>query len=260
MFHNNRRGQYTVLELEDGSEGSRDSEREDTLASQPNQTPIRWLIITCLISLVISTLNLSITALWEPPARPFKFTSSVKPRFPSVYIGLERLNVSQRILDMPPVMNYPMLISSVSERDPGEVDRNGTVVQIDGDHSSVMQFRVHDYGLERCTLNVTIPSPSELGHKPYLSSSNSQAIQVWRLADTDSPLRPRTLSWRTKPARVTLMGTLNFAPGTSSYLPWFSCKSNSLQAFEFSCPDCSVRFKQDHAAPLLGVMMYQIHT
>ncbi|TFK51123.1 hypothetical protein OE88DRAFT_1645339 [Heliocybe sulcata] len=240
MFRNDRRGQYTALELEleDGSDGSR--ERDASPMPQPTQTSVRWLIITCIVSLVISTLNLSVAALWEAPPRPFKM-SSAKPRFPSVYIGLERLNVSQRILDMPPVMNYPMMISSVNEVKPGEVDRNGTAVRIDNDHSTVMQFRVHDYGLERCTLNVTIPATSELGTKTYSSLRDTQTIQVWRLADTETLLRPRTLSWRNKPARLALVGTLEFAPGTSSYLP-------------------CIRFKQDHAAPLLGLMMYQIYT
>lgn len=260
MFHSDARGAYTALELEDAADQQRAFCPSPVPPASEASAPVRWLIIACLVSGAVSALSLGLTTFWAAPYPALKPASA--PRFPSAYIGLERVDVSPRILALPPVPNYPLLLSSVDRSKPKDADTNGTVFHVDRDHTTVMQFRVHDYGLERCTLNITVPAPSELGPKTYHASRTTQPLDVWTLAA--AALRPRTLSWAARPARLARLGTLDFAAGTSSDIPWFSCPSDSLQTFEFACPrgdaECSVRFRQDRAAPLLGVQMYQRHS
>ena len=71
----------------------------------------------------------------------------------------------------------------------------------------VAQFRVHDYGMERCRIVSAIPGCDilqSLNQTLHLAGDTSH-IEVWNLTTPRTELDEKTLSWATKPARRELI-------------------------------------------------------
>jgi hypothetical protein len=108
--------------------------------------------------------------------------------------------------------------------------------------------------MERCTLTLAIPSPepsSDTKKKATLSDNTS--INIWRVK-ASSNINARALSWSNRPARESLVATIQVMPGQDMGSPEFHCPSGSLQSFEISCAteDCHLQFQQDMKGPRLG--------
>lgn len=127
--------------------------------------------------------------------------------------------------------------------------------------NTVAQFRVLDYGMERCELLFNVSSAEHLASesnprvpfdRSFKASSAPAYISVYRLA-SDIVLDPRSLSWSTKPDVVQFMGDYAVVEGAASHSMSFPCASDSLQTFEFRCGgngerdggDCRVEWWQD---------------
>lgn len=100
--------------------------------------------------------------------------------------------------------------------------------------STITQFRVIDYGMENCTLALTIPPHVHSGFVISDLEEDFSHVDVWALSSIDK-LDLRHLSWNTKPACTTYLGTLAAAYGSMHYLPSFLCPTGSYQTFELSC-------------------------
>ena len=117
----------------------------------------------------------------------------------------------------------------------------------------VMQVRVQDYGLERCSLASIIPHSSLLEkQKRTLSLANGSAtIELWALDSTQGEIDVTSLSWSTRPRRTMLISTINVVEGAHTHSSDFDCGiSGSLRIFELACPagnerDCWVDFWQE---------------
>lgn len=113
----------------------------------------------------------------------------------------------------------------------------------------VAQFRVHDYGMERCRIVSSIPSWSLLQSRNqtlHLAGDTSR-IEVWNLT-TSVELDERTLSWATKPSRLGLITTLGLDENSTHASDDFWCgPSGSLQTIEFLCTGigCYIELWQD---------------
>ena len=116
----------------------------------------------------------------------------------------------------------------------------------------VAQFRVHDYGMERCRIVASIPSPDLLPKNQSLTLlGDTSAIEVWNLTTPSAPsteLDVNSLSWKTKPPRNNLLGTVGVSVDSTIRSEEFWCgPSSSLQTFELVCtsPSCHIEFFQD---------------
>lgn len=116
----------------------------------------------------------------------------------------------------------------------------------------IAQFRVHDYGMERCRIVSSIPSLDVLPkNQSLLLSGDTSLIEVWNLTTPAAPyseLNVRTLSWNSRPSRESLLATIGVAVDSTMKSDEFWCgPSSSLQSFEFTCksPGCHVEFFQD---------------
>ncbi|EIN03769.1 hypothetical protein PUNSTDRAFT_123191 [Punctularia strigosozonata HHB-11173 SS5] len=124
-----------------------------------------------------------------------------------------------------------------------------------------MQFRVHDYGLENCSIQSVIPAMDRMGDKTFTSARTTSMVEVWHLVDDE--LEPMTLSWNQRPARRSLFARLNITVGQRGTTPFFPCRTAELQTFEFACElgasedDCWIDFVQDRGSPLLAIQMFQ---
>lgn len=103
-------------------------------------------------------------------------------------------------------------------------------------YHTILQFRVMDYGMERCALALRLPSGEE-------GSSKSADIEL-SVLDVSRPLDPSSISWSSRPPRRNVVGTLRASADEEVRLPEFPCKWGSLYAFEASCapdsPACDV--------------------
>ncbi len=94
--------------------------------------------------------------------------------------------------------------------------------------SSVAQFFGADYGMENCSMVLTIP--------PEARSPNMENafFDIWAL-DRSRAIDIRKLSWSSKPPRGKLLGTFSAqGPATQQTQP-HECSSGTYQHVEISC-------------------------
>jgi hypothetical protein len=135
--------------------------------------------------------------------------------------------------------------------------------------STIAQFRMHDFGMERCVIVISVPAQStsapgsvDEDHRfipgGYEIKGDTQTIELWKLEDTQTPLDLRTLNYRNKPRRESLFASVNIAPGEDTRTREFFCREDSLQTFEFVCPweDCEARWWQIKGNETLGELIF----
>lgn len=113
----------------------------------------------------------------------------------------------------------------------------------------VAQYRVHDFGMERCAVVARIPEVDTLTEKNQTIAilGDTSRIEVWNLTSPNE-LNVKKLSWQKKPLRERLLGHFDMALGQTSRTEDFRCgPSGSLQTFELVCKgaDCIIDFWQD---------------
>lgn len=119
----------------------------------------------------------------------------------------------------------------------------------------------------KCYLTGWVSSSEELlaGHKSYTADGDVKAIQIWNLSVPADRNGLRTMSWNTRPARVSLLGTVNFtsraAQSRLGYLdaqeikaptPRFDCLGDTEITVEVACTACRLEFDQVFSMPPLG--------
>jgi len=130
---------------------------------------------------------------------------------------------------------------------------------------------MRDYGMERCVLVVQVPvnSTGPPGQVDSLGSfipggyelrGDTGSIALWKLISPPEPLDMRTLTYRNKPKRDFLLGSINIVPGEQTRTREFVCEEDSLQTFEFVCPwkDCEVNWWQVKKEEELGTTISQL--
>ncbi|KAI5114989.1 hypothetical protein M0805_007252, partial [Coniferiporia weirii] len=131
------------------------------------------------------------------------------------------------------------------------------------DHiTMVAQFRVHDYGMERCRVVSTIPTWEILQDRNqtlHLAGDTSR-IEVWNVTAT-TELDERTLSWETKPPRDKVIATVGLEENSTHTSDEFWCgPSGSLQTIELLCKgvSCYIELWQDYYfKPRFGIYIQQ---
>jgi len=195
---------------------------------------------------------------------------------PSVYVGLDKVKWSpERLQSIPDVHNFPSLITQVSNSYPDKVfpmdarrslndrgtSKDEQQVLITADVSTVVQFRILDYEMERCAVTFEIPDADEIRNRHTdinLDMGGITKVQVWEL-DTNRELDARAVNKRSLPPRKTLVDTLQLKMGNATSTTEFPCKARTLHTYELTCEaeDCRVMFWQDKDAPCLAVYMLQ---
>ncbi|KAJ7696986.1 hypothetical protein B0H17DRAFT_842768, partial [Mycena rosella] len=185
--------------------------------------------------------------------------------YPNPYIGLEKAVLTDPT-PAPPVINFPLLLAQINSSDPSAVYLQqphsptsfGMIYPEDREFivSTIAQFRTLDFGLERCVATLAIPSPADVENLPdkRVSSSNEPcSLEIWSL-DAPESIRPRILSWATRPRRLDLVTTIVVRPGHNlPDTPEFPCPARTALAFELSYSDssCHLRFRQNKKSPRL---------
>lgn len=131
----------------------------------------------------------------------------------------------------------------------------------------VAQFRVQDYGMERCRIVSSIPSATVLKEldTPFVLQGNTSSLQVWNLttpAAPNSELDVRKLSRSTRPTRGQLLAHFDVQEDSSYSSDDFWCgPSGSLQTLEIHChgSGCHIEFFQSfYFKPRFGMLVRSI--
>ncbi|KAI0056930.1 hypothetical protein BV25DRAFT_1995275 [Artomyces pyxidatus] len=247
----NMRTDYTPISQDDGMVEKQPATPAKTSAI------VRWSTLIILLCTAVDVL-LVFTLLFHGKADIF-FSAPADPaspsalEMPSTYISFDLLydGTVQRNHTMPPIVNLPRTINQVSSLQPstvfpqwpeswltvyGIVPINNRRLWVSSDISTIVQFRVLDYGMENCSLALTIPAA---GHgEAHLAVSelheDKAHLDVWALS-ASTKLDLQTLSWQTRPSRAAHIGRLSASYNQTHQLPSFSCRSGSYQTFELSC-------------------------
>ena len=102
-----------------------------------------------------------------------------------------------------------------------------------------------DFGMERCSLAIRLPSRGDALPYPYSFKdvADTVCLDVCEL-DAKRPLDERTLTWNNRPACIRNLGILDAKVGGEAQMEPFPCKSGTFLAYEISCapetPDCGI--------------------
>ena len=110
---------------------------------------------------------------------------------------------------------------------------------------SILQFGVMDYGMERCSLAIRLPSRGDALPHPYSFKDVADTVRL-NVCELDAkrPLDERTLTWNNRPTCIRNLGILDAKVGGEAQMEPFPCKSGAFLAYEISCapetPDCGI--------------------
>ncbi|KAL5531011.1 hypothetical protein ACEPAG_3887 [Sanghuangporus baumii] len=258
----------------------------------------RWVRLCAFASIALAVLSCFIPS--SPPAslsntafpsRSARLAHAANLPRPPMYIGLSRLNRTTALSALPDELVYfPHVFAPVSQSEPDKVwptdgrERrtfNGVVSpgepRVIIDHlsgtSMIMQLRVQDYGMERCTISAILPWPSDSHlkeqNRTLILSSARTRLDIWRLETRGGvELDLTSLNWHTRPARSSLIATIDARAGREIRTPEFDCgASGSLQTYEISCAEpfaddeaCRIEFwqEQPETVPRMAFVIIQM--
>jgi len=195
----------------------------------------------------------------------------------SPYVNLAELysQTSQKSSKHDPIVNHARAFVQISSTEPHEIFppyglmrpvADGMVPEyqrhllVTPTISTVAQFRVADFGMENCSLSITVPPLNEtedgITEEPAM-------LDIWSLPLTKK-LDMQKLSWATRPTGGTFFGSLPVSYGETHQLPGYRCLSGTYHTFEFKLSTCSkpgckidIMGNGDEAS---GLYMYQYQT
>ncbi|KAG0700584.1 hypothetical protein DFH29DRAFT_931317 [Suillus ampliporus] len=276
-FSNPREG-YQALHQDShfGDEGIQDLPR----MSKYNQTLSVWLLA---IIIVCTVLDFSMVV-WDRFLRvgPHSASTSAKLEllpFQNPYLNLEVLyrNPDFKSSTHDPIINNAPVLAQVSNTEPqkvlppfhryklvGQLEDTAPIYErrliVTHELESIAQFRVLDFGMENCSLSLTIPPINSTEDLLSTDLGDSVILDVWSLPARHK-LNLYNLSWEKLPRPRVHIGQINATYGKTHHMPSFRCKSQSYQTFAVSCssPGCLVNVTgKDTGAS--GLYMYQSQT
>jgi hypothetical protein len=111
-----------------------------------------------------------------------------------------------------------------------------------------------------CYLTAWVSSPTDLlsGHKSYRAEGNVTGLEIWNVSAPTNRNALKSMSWNTRPARLSLLGTVDFtdqrldAQELKPPTPRFPCLGDTEITVEVVCSACQIEFEQVFSMPPLG--------
>lgn len=135
--------------------------------------------------------------------------------------------------------------------------------------SMIIQVRVQDFGIERCSIASIMPDSAKLAKQNRTLSLAQQltSVDLWALDTSQGEVDVTSLSWSSRPRRTEFISSVSVKEGEHTHSAQFDCgRSGSLRIFELACPEgsgdeCAIEFwqEQPETDPRMGES-YQLHT
>ncbi|EPQ55669.1 hypothetical protein GLOTRDRAFT_115949 [Gloeophyllum trabeum ATCC 11539] len=239
-----------------------------------------WLVVACALCTVANIAATGINMRLHAVEPKFGTPHTLKTiRRPNQFIGLDKVERGQ--VTYTPFANYPALLTQVDASNPnyvysddplrwktsrGSISPDDRRVLLTATVSTIAQFRILDYGMERCELMVQVAADQTLGPESSMRLSESFAnsskpepgcISVWRL-DAPEPLDPKRLWWRNKPTRISQVAAFDPQVDPPSVYR-FDCVQDSLHSFEIVAEDesCYMEWWQDKGTSTSAIYLQQ---
>ncbi|KAJ6585350.1 hypothetical protein B0H19DRAFT_419233 [Mycena capillaripes] len=204
--------------------------------------------------------------------RPKDIESSVRMVRPSP--NLEKGHaIMKKVKFKFPRMVFPSWFMRVNAVEPDTVYEPGSSVVLSPSDSMIYHWRSNS-SWSKCYLTAWVSSPEELAasHKSsYTSEGDVTALEIWNLSTPTNPKSLKSMSWNTRPARISLLGTVNFTSRETQnrlgYLdaqeikaptPRFDCLGDTEITVEVLCKACRLEFDQVFSMPPLGFELMQL--
>ncbi|KAJ7268001.1 hypothetical protein C8J57DRAFT_1326356 [Mycena rebaudengoi] len=255
--------------------GAHDSKYPD-VPNRFEKRAMKFAVYACLASLMCTFLNVSFLA-----ARKLLVTNDIKDTHipletPNSYFGLENAFRDASAEPPRPILNVPFFASQVNESEPNaiyyEIDRKltyyGTAYPTDRKFmvapgiSTIVQYRVQDFGMEKCILQLSTSIPPEASghdHGRDIDAHSMGQIDLWKL-DHDRRLDRKSLSWGSRPRRLSLTTTWDVSKDAPMETVEFPCATNSILTFELACArhsECRLEFIQPRVEARAALFLVQ---
>ncbi|KAF7358196.1 hypothetical protein MVEN_00868100 [Mycena venus] len=106
-----------------------------------------------------------------------------------------------------PLMIFPRYMTRVNAAEPDTIYYAGASVVLSPTDSMIYHWRLSSTW-PMCYLTGWVSAAEDLiaGHKSYSSEGNVTAIEIWNLTSPEDSRTLKSISWNTRPARVSLPG------------------------------------------------------
>ncbi|KAJ6489249.1 hypothetical protein C8R47DRAFT_478946 [Mycena vitilis] len=239
------------------------------------QRALKLAICASIASLACAFMNISFVALRGAGITNKRKYMDTTLESPSAYFGLERAVHAPTAEPPHPISNFPLIAAQINRARPKDVsfEHNrhltnfGTAYTLDRkfrvfpEVSTVVQFRVQDWGMERCSLMLRSSvrnSQSGNHHGRDMLEHRTGSVDVWRL-DEGKRINAQYFSWSTKANRRDLMASWNLSTTEHLETGEFGCQSGLILTFELSCSsnDCHLEFVQTKERPRTALLVIQ---
>ncbi|KAJ7741291.1 hypothetical protein B0H16DRAFT_1565250 [Mycena metata] len=215
-----------------------------------------------------------LSATWKEPQallRPKDIEDTFRMAQPSP--NLDQGHATMRKMKFKfPRMVFPMFIVRANAAAPDTVYQSGPSVVLSQSDSMIYHWRTNS-SWPKCYLAGWVSASKDLiaGHKSYTSEGDMTAIEMWNLSTPANPQVLKTMSWNTRPQRLSLLGTVNFTSRETQarlgYLdaqeikaptPRVDCLGDTEITVEVVCKGCRLEFEQVFSMPPLGFELMQL--
>ncbi|KJA17774.1 hypothetical protein HYPSUDRAFT_90447 [Hypholoma sublateritium FD-334 SS-4] len=248
---------------------------EDTKTQTQHFNLILWLSIFIGLCTMLDALSLAYLGSQVTVTRPLGPIPLDNLPFLSSYSNLDDLYRAGKLKATPrgPTTQPPYSLTQVDSSAPGETQQpypdqlklpafgmipyNERRTVITQEISTVAEFFATDYGMENCSVVLTIPPQA----RKLFTDVKNAFFDVWAL-EWDQTIDTRRLTWNSKPPRAKRLGVFSaLGPSTQSTEPYM-CPSGTYQHIEVSCGQgpCNMHILASGQKELNGIYMRQYQT
>ncbi|TCD71632.1 hypothetical protein EIP91_007379 [Steccherinum ochraceum] len=275
-----RDSEESIKLLASGSQSSDEDVREKEAylpSTSSNSVPsgIKWLgaLILAVVLVDIGAFMYIARLLVYQEERPLPIRNT--------YVGLDDLYAVGKVntSTYAPIENRPRVDAQVSISEPkkvfpvdrlrwlstmGRMSPPDLRLHVTDDMHTIVQFRVIDYGMERCQFAIRLPPRDVELPDPFVFPSGVNALHL-NICELDAPeqIDVFKLTYATRPRCAKPLGAVVVSPGGEAKLPEFPCKWSEHHAYEISCAEDSPACMLDVRATQYdtwGAFMYQYQT
>ncbi|KAJ7780713.1 hypothetical protein DFH07DRAFT_875512 [Mycena maculata] len=248
-------------------------------SKNPNtEHPPRYsLLFSLLIALVAvaaaAAFHLSVlseTHQAEPLLRTTDIESSLRVATPSPNLDKGHAIMRDKKFKFPRMV-FPASMVRANAAEPDMVYESGSSVVLSPTDSMIYHWRTNS-SWPKCYLTGWVSPAADLtGRKSYTWDGDVTAIQIWNLSAPADRNALKTLSWNTRPSRLSLLGTVNFTDRAvqnglghldgqeiKAPTPRFDCLGDTEITVELTCTACRLEFQQVFSMPPLGFELMQL--
>ncbi|KAF7354387.1 hypothetical protein MVEN_01127500 [Mycena venus] len=274
--HSSDMQEYTLLMSAAPEDGMQDEiELKSRKHTEQQHSPRFLMLLSVLITLVAigaaAAFHLSVLSDDEPLLTPKEITSSFRMALPSPNLEKGRDIMMKKKYKLPEMI-FPTYITRVNAAVPDTVYESGHSVILSPTDSMIYHWMTNS-PWQMCYISGFV-SPSELlvaGNKSYRSEGDLSAIEIWNVTTPANTGTLTALSWNTRPARISLLGTVNFTSVEAQRrtlqldgqelrppTPRFHCLGETEITVEVACKACHLEFEQVFSTPPLGFELLQL--